>query len=259
MNQSRRGFAFLVVLLLMVVASVIVAVALQRAGLHAAITERQIIAYRQHHEMLGIRDYCDWWLGKRENDEAKLSEYARANRVAHRLALDNGVVVLISVIDGQGTLLRNLENVEDEGTRRWTIEMLARLPEGRTDLTRRSGKWPISFNGAPEEIIFALAGSDPRLGQLLLNLRDQGIKDQVEFQMALERANIEPLVTQALLRNLTFTPSLWRLNVEVVHPDQLFRYTLLVEKINASTKIQEWRAVSDQEAQRLFTTTVEQP
>lgn len=250
--QRRTGFAFLLMLMMIAVAGILVGAALQRSAASSAITARQIEGYQRHHEMLGIRDYTESWLGKTENKPEQLAEYARSGEVAHRLVLDNRIVILISVMDGQGTVLRSLANVTNQDHRRWLVEVLSRLPLNRPDLTRRSGPHQISLNAAPDEVLEALAGFDPKVSAGLRDARDRGASNVTDLQNALQRRNVEDLVTHALSQYVTFTPSLWRLNVEVVYPDHVNRYTLLAEKKANLTKLHEWRPVEESEAERLF-------
>jgi hypothetical protein len=240
------------VLLLIAVAAIAVGAALQRSAAQSLIVSKQIDGYRNHHEMLGIADYCRWWIGKRENDAKALTGFARSGEAAHRLVLDNNVVVLISIKDGQGTVLRSLTEIGGSEQRRWLVEILSRLPANRPDLTRRSGGALISLNAAPDEVLDALAAYDTRTVVGLREARAKGVANTTEFQQALERHNVESMVIQTLTTRIAFEPTLWRMNVEVIHPDRVNRYTLLAEKKANLTKLQEWRPVGEGEAERLF-------
>lgn len=247
-----RGFAFLLLLSMLVVAAIVVATGLRRASAHALLVEKQLEGYRRHHEMLGIRDYIRTWIGRPKNDAAQLTQFAAAGEPVHRLVLDHTVVVLISVQDGQGTVLRNLADVSNAEMRRWLVELLGRLPRDRPDLTRRSGPPHISLRHAPDEVLDALAAYDPRTSEALREARDRGVANPTELQMLLTRAGVETMLAQAVMKYITFEPSLWRLNVEVVYPDRVNRYTLLAEKRANISSLHEWRPVPDSEAERLF-------
>lgn len=256
---NRRGFAFLMVLMLLAIAAIVIGASLQRSSAHSLMVNKQLDGYRDHHEMLGMADYCRWWIGKRENDSKQLSSFARSREVAHRLGLDNDVVVLISIKDGQGTVLRSLVEVADSEQRRWLVEVLSRLPANRPDLTRRSGSAQISLNAAPDEVLDALGAYDTRTVAGLREARARGVANSTEFQQALERHNVESMVIQTLTPRITFEPTLWRMNVEVIHPDRVNRYTLLAEKKANITKLQEWRPVGEGEAARLFGMELSRP
>lgn len=252
-RASRPGFVFLTVMLMLAIAAIILGVALQRSNMHATITQRQIDGYIEHHELLGIRDYAKNWLD-RQNDPGKLAAYAESGDVAHRFALDEGTVLRIYVTDGQGTVLRGLAAVPNRETRRWLAGVLARIPQDRSDLTRRSGPPQVSIRSAPDEVLLAIAGGNQELFAALVSARSKEVKNPVELLQALDRAGVDANVAQTLGRHLVVEPSLWRLNVEAVHPEGIRRYTLLAEKRQNVTQMHEWRAVGEAEAQNLFLT-----
>ncbi len=253
LRASRPGFVFLTVLLMLAVAAIILGVAMQRSNMHAAITQRQIDGYIEHHELLGIRDYAKNWLD-RQSDAGKLASYAESGEVAHRFALDEGTVLRIYVTDGQGTVLRGLSTVPNLETRRWLAGVLARIPQDRTDLTRRSGPAQVSIRSAPDEVLLAIAGGNQELFSALVSARGKEVKNPVELLQVLDRAGVDANVGQTLSRHLVVEPTLWRLNVEAVHQEGIRRYTLLAEKRQNVTQMHEWRAVGEAEAQNLFMT-----
>lgn len=254
---QRRGFVFMAVLLLIVVATLVLAAAMQRSSVYAAITERQLDGYRAHHELLGIRDYCENWIRKQDTSRASgkgptLADFARSRDVAHRFALDDGLVILISVQDGQGSVLRTLGGITNNETRRWLAGVLQRLPQDQPDLTRRGGPHQISLPGAPDEVLRAVAGGNESLFDALAGARDEKLKNAADLLAHLDQKGVEPAVAQTLSRHLVLEPTLWRLNVEAVHPDAVRRYTLLLETRNNVSIAHEWRTVSQTEAERLF-------
>lgn len=251
-RRHRRGFAFLMVLMLLAVAAILVGASLQRSAVASLMTARQLEGYQRHHEMLGIRDYGRSWIQKAENKPEQLAKYAQSDEPAHRFVVDKSIVILITVQDGQGTVLRSLSNVGNAETRRWVVEVLSRLPLDRPDLTRRSGPPQVSLHAAPDEVLDALAGFDSRVLAGLREARDRRAANPTELQQALQKHNVEDLAAHALSQNITFEPSLWRLNVEVVYTDHVNRYTLLAEKRNNMTELHEWRPVPEAEAERLF-------
>jgi hypothetical protein len=240
------------VLMLLAIAGITVAAALRRASAAAAFTQRQMEGYQRHHEMLGIHDYVRTWLSKTETSPELLASGARTGEVVHRFVVDNNVVILITVMDGQGTVCRSVAQAPHPDTKRWMIEMLSRLPPDRPDLTRRSGPPQISLQAAPDEVIDALAGFDAKVAAGLRDARDRGVKNATELQTTLQKRNIEDMVAQTLSQHIAFEPSLWRLNVEVVHPEAVNRYTLLGEKRANIVGLYEWRPVTESEAERLF-------
>ncbi|MBL8744782.1 MAG: hypothetical protein JNK58_00340, partial [Phycisphaerae bacterium] len=91
-----------------------------------------------------------------------------------------------------------------------------------------------------------------KLSAGLRDARDKRAANPTELQASLQRYNVEDMAANAVTQYLTFEPSLWRLNVEVVYPDHVNRYTLLAEKRNNMTELHEWRPVGDAEAESLF-------
>lgn len=252
---ARRGFVFILVLFLLMIATIVVAASLQRSSASMLTSEKMLDGYRRHHEMLGIRDYGRSWLQKTENKPDQLAKYAASGEVAHRFVIENPgntVVILISIQDGQGTVLRSLASVTNDDIRRWLVEVLSRLPLNRPDLTRRSGSPQVSLHAASDEVLDAIAGFDNKLSVGLREARDRGAANPTELQAALQRHNVEDIVANTITQYLTFEPTLWRLNVEVVYLDHINRYTLLAEKRNNMTELHEWRPVSEAEAQELF-------
>lgn len=246
-----RGFVFLTVLLMLAVATIVLTVALQRSNLQATIAQRQIDGYVEHHELLGVRDYANNWL-TRQNEPGKLAEYAEKGDVAHRFALDEGTVLRIHVADGQGTVLRSLATITSPETRRWLAGVLSRIPQDSIGLTRRAGPPQVSIRSAPDEVLQAIAGGNPELFSALVAARSKEVKTPVELLQALDRAGVDANVAQTLSRHLVVEPTLWRLNVEAVHPEGIRRYTLLAEKRMNLTQMHEWRAVGEAEALTLF-------
>lgn len=254
-RASRPGFVFVLVLMLLVLAGIVVGASLQRSTASMLMAERQLEGYRKHHEMLGIRDYASSWLRKPEYKPDLLGALAESGEVAHRFVIENpgnNIVILISVRDGQGTVLRSLASITNPDLRRWVVEVLSRLPPNRPDLTRRSGPALVSLHAASDEVLDAIAGFDTKLSAGLRDARDKGAENATELQASLQRHNVDDLAANAVTKYLSFEPSLWRLNVEVVYPDHINRYTLLAEKENNLTKLHEWRPVGDSEAESLF-------
>ncbi len=242
-SRRERGFVFVLVLVLAGAGAIIVAAALQRSAMQARVVEHQIEGYERHHELLGARDIVELWLLR--NEAQNLRSKADTNEPVHNLALENGVVYKIYVYDGQGTALKSLEFVSGPEVRKWVVEMVKRLPPHRTDLTRRVGPHQISIRAAAPEILAALAGGDSGLFKALVEAQEEKVKDLTELGRVLDKNGIDSPVAQALARNLTFDPVLWRLEVEAVHPHRTRWYIMLAEKSGTNTKMHEWRALDD--------------
>ncbi len=241
--RREQGFVFVVVLLLAAMGAIIVAAALQRSTMQARIIEHQIEGYERHHELLGARDIVELWLLR--NEARDLRQQSDTNVPVHNLALENGVVYKIYVYDGQGTALRSIDNVAGSEGRKWVVEMIKRLPPNRPDLTRRVGSHQISIRAAPPEVLLALAGGDSGLFKALAEAQEEKVADLSELGRILDKNGIDAPAAQAVSRNLTFDPNLWRLEVEAVHPHRTRWYIMLAEKSGAVTKLHDWRALDD--------------
>jgi len=256
--SGRRGFVFVLVLMLMAVSTIVIAGALRRAAVLDLIVERQLESYRLHHEMLGVRDWVHQWFKRPETTAEKLAEMARSGEVADRLVLEGeNLVFLISVIDGQGTVLRDLSLVKDAAARDFLAQTLSRLPADRPDLTRRAGPPTISLTSASDEVLEAMAGDNNDLFNGLADARDKSAKNTTELMQALDRAGVDNQTAQEIAPRIAFQTTLWRLNVEAVHAETIRRYTLLSEKAGNISLVHEWRSVSNSEAAQVFQTEIE--
>ena len=256
--SGRSGFVFVLVLMLMAVSTIVIAGALRRAAVLDLIVERQLESYRLHHEMLGVRDWVHQWFKRPETTAEKLAEMARSGEVADRLVLEGeNLVFLISVIDGQGTVLRDLSLVKDAAARDFLAQTLSRLPADRPELTRRAGPPTISLASASDEVLEAMAGDNNDLFNGLADARDKNAKNTTELMQALDRAGVDNQTAQEIAPRIAFQTTLWRLNVEAVHAETIRRYTLLSEKAGNISLVHEWRSVSNSEAAQVFQTEIE--
>ena len=230
----------------LVVSTIITASALRRAGMQALIAEDQFQSYLRHHELQGVRSIADVWLLR--NDAADLEKSANTGEPVTKQLVED-TLYRIYVQDGQGTVLNNLVGISGSVPQTWLIEMLSRLPRDRPDLTRAVGPWQLSIRTAPDEVLEAMAGGDPAMAIALKQARDEDIIDASALITALQDAGADVLAAQAIARNVTFKPSLWRIDIEVERtPDPIRRYVLLVEKARNIPRTLEWRVIDRGEA-----------
>lgn len=243
---SAGGYVFLIVLVFLVVASIITAAALRRAGMQAVLAEDQFNSYLRHHELQGVRAIADVWLLR--NDAAELEKHANTGEPVTKQLVED-TLYRIYVQDGQGTVLNNLIGISGSVPQTWLVEMLSRLPPDRPDLTRAVGPWQLSLRAAPDEVLEAMAGGDPALAIALRQARDDEVSDASALIDVLQEGGADVLAAQAIARNVTFKPSLWRIDIEVERiPDPIRRYVLLVEKARNLPRTLEWRALDRGEA-----------
>lgn len=244
--RCEAGYVFLIVLVFLVISTIITAAALRRAGMQALIAEDQFQSYLRHHELQGVRAIADVWLLR--NDAADLEKNANTGEPVTKQLVED-TLYRIYIQDGQGTVLNNLVGISGSVPQTWLVEMLSRLPQDRPDLTRAVGPWQLSLRSAPDEVLEAMAGGDPALAIALRNARDDGVNDPAKLIEALQEAGADVLAAQAIARNVTFKPTLWRIDIEVERtPDPIRRYVLLVEKARNLPRTLEWRVIDRGEA-----------
>ncbi len=242
----RSAYVFLIVLVFLVISTILTAAALRRAGMQAVVAEDQLHSYMRHHELQGVRAIADVWLMR--NDASSLEELANSGEPVTRQLVED-VVYRIYVQDGQGTVLNNLLGITGSVPQTWLVQMLSRLPPDRPDLTRAVGPWQLSIRSAPDEVLEAMAGGDPALAIALRQARDEDVKDAADLIARLQNAGADVLASQAIARNVTFKPTLWRIDIEVERPpDPIRRYVLLVQKARNIPRTLEWRAIAHGEA-----------
>lgn len=237
----RRGFAFVLVLGLLVMAGLVLTVGLSRGVNHSLAVERQIDDYRRHHELLGLRDLTELWLRKLQ--PGKLREYAESGDVVNRLIVGNDLVVLFRVRDGQGSVLTRVDRVPDQNTREWLVTILSRLNPERPDLLRAHGPPQMSLAAVDDEILRAIAGDDDDLFQALVRGRDDRADDRASLAATLNRARISPTISQQISQLLTIDPQLWILEIEVVQDNRSRFYEILAEVRGSVTTIFELRSL----------------
>lgn len=238
--SGRRGFALLTVLMLVVIASIVIGAALQRASLQNLIVEQQIDGYQRHHELQGVRAMVDAWLAKGESI-SKLTEFANTGETVDRIALESGVTYRVYAQDGQGTLLTNLSGIVGDVPRRWIISTLSRMPPDRPDLTRDAGPWRISLPAAPDEVLQAMSGDDPTIFSALKVARDEQVATVSEFLSTVQSRGVEDLTATTLSRYIVYSPDLWRFDIEAIHPDRTERYVVFAYVKGNNRKILAWR------------------
>lgn len=248
--RCAPGYVFLIVLMFLVISAIITGAALRRAGMQAQIAEDQFQSYQRYHELQGVRAISDVWLLR--NDAADLEKHANTGEPVTKQLVED-TLYRIYVQDGQGTVLNNLTGISGSVPQTWLIEMLSRLPADRPDLTRAVGPWQLSIRTAPDEVLDAMAGGDPALAIALRQARDEEVTDASELMTILQEAGADSLAAQAIARNVTFKPSLWRIDIEVEAPSgPIRRYVLLIEKARNLPRTLEWRVIDRDEAVQGF-------
>ncbi|TVQ33139.1 MAG: hypothetical protein EA376_03535 [Phycisphaeraceae bacterium] len=247
MNETsrtcRRGFALPVVMALLVIASLFITVAFQRQSQQSMMVQRQLVEYRRHHEMFGVRAITTLWL---EDNFSQLHELAtRPDEVdfAYGFVLPTGAVIRIFVRDGQGTVPIDASGLDEAGAE-MLAQILDRLPPERPDLVRRVGPHQISVNAAPREALMAMVEEEDAnsFAERVLSARRGGDIDRAEFERILRlRGGVDDAERNALINLVTFTPGLWRLDIHVTDDQGERVFHMLTERPRQrSIAIHEW-------------------
>ena len=247
----RRGFTFVLVLIVTILATAMISWQLRRMNLRAVATQMQVDAYEEHHQLLGVRDVVWNWARRRSANRSldSMAQVAATPGPHYVTEMPGQFTIKVWVRDGQGTILANLNGAENERRRELMIELLRRVPIDRPDLTRRGGPMSMSVTALPDLVIDALCGGDEQLASTLRYLRDDTSRERRDLRAELVQQGYEPNDIADIYGLLTFEPVLWRLDVLAVRarPDGTLpvpsRYALLVELGGGEPKLHEWRPV----------------
>lgn len=240
--RQRRGFVFVMVLALIGVATITLASAIRRATLQGQLAQMQIEGYERHHEMQGVKALVQMYLFRQ--DAQDLRDLASSGTPVQTIRFDNAKTIRLYVQDGQGTVLRNLMEVDDAEGQRFLEATLSRLPPGRLDLTRLSGPWKVSLAAAPDEVLVAIAGDDPSLASALIAARDEEVGNTGEMLQMLDSHGVETVTAQAVSRNLDFEPFVWRIDVEVIDRRGDRYYSTMASRRGNLPRILEWHTLN---------------
>lgn len=243
--RARRAFAMPLMLLVLLSASLIVTVALQRQEAQTRQVERQINEYRRRHDMYGVRAVVLKWI--RELTRSELAEHADSPDKTHVFELPSGARAVARIQNGQGLPLRSSATVENELKPQY-FAMLARLRE-RPDLTRGVGPWQISVNGAPREVLEAMTEENgPTFADEVLRLRrGSGGVDRAEFSQAVSTINMDSDDRLFITRAAVFDSTLWKVVVETEDWAGKRRYDMLLERSATETVVHEWIEYAEDE------------
>lgn len=243
-STSRRdgGYVFLLILMLITIAAITSGASLERASMQTHLTQMQIEGYERYHELQGVKTIAQIFLFRQESQN--LQELANTGRPVQTLRFDDGLIIKMYVQDGQGTILRNTADLTEDNSLRFIRATLSRIPEDRLDLTRTAGPWKVSLRAAPDGVLMAMAGGDHDLYEGLREARDEEVPDSGQLIRILDRHGVETPAAQAVARNIIFQTSLWRIDLEVVRPNQTNYYTTTVLRLNNFPRILEWDALS---------------
>ncbi len=233
MTSSRRGYALPLVLLLALVASVVMAMVLDRQRTQTLSQKRQLNHYRDDHFAKGLQETIDAWM--KSVAARPLAELLAEDGHALDMDLAGGVTLRLYAFDGQGSILTEIMGLTGEArvNAAGLVNALSQLPpelrnassgfeRGRlTELTRRFGPLAISVNSAPEAVLNAAiryASGDKSAGDKvmsLINARSEKVLAAPDLSDWLAKLDMETNQRSTLSRLLTTQPSLYRLEARL--------------------------------------------
>lgn len=217
---SRRGFALPLVLLLALVASLGVAVILNRSGVSGAAVNQQLKVYQRHHTHAGMKEMVDRWLA---TTHGSLQEQLESDGQAFIIELPRNRRIRVVITDGQGTLLDDLRGLygAEASFTGIAVDTVRRAvdtndPAVAAACFRTAGPAAISVNSAIPEVLEAMAtavlpGRDgQRLAQEYLTRRERALIAQAEIRSIALEANATNEDADALERMFVAVPTVWR-------------------------------------------------
>ncbi len=243
-RPGERGFAFLLVLALVGIATLMIGAAVNRATVEANFAQMQIDGYERHHEVRGVVSQVQVFVSRAESSEM-YEQLNTGEPVQVTSFADTRTVVRMYAQDGQGGILRNIDSISDDTGRRFLEAALMRIPGNRMDLVRMNGPWQVSFRSAPEEVLWAMCAGDRNLFDNLKAAQRRDITDQGDLIRFLDGRGIEVPVATAVTANFVFVPQVWRFDVEVERDGRISAYCVWVKSRTAPPEVLEWRTLHD--------------
>lgn len=258
LRTTRPGFALAYVLLLVVVASVMIAAGLMRTGAQARVTQRRVDGYHEYHELMSIVDTIDFWATAVKNP-SDVIDMARNGGERATIRLRDDLRLQLRISDAQGTVLARLDRSPDQERTDWLLRTLELLgPENIDRYTRKAGSFQISFNAAEEPVLAAVADGNGELFNALLTAHAQRPETSHDFEKLLQNQGVDVETTRALSqRFFTFSPSVLRIDAVLYSPfvEEERYYTILMELRGGEAYFYEWKKLKSIPSGRRGSTT----
>lgn len=220
--HSPRAFALPMVIMIVMLASLLIAVMLQRSSAQGYTVKRQMDSYLEHHASRGFQEVLNFWIGSL--GRFSLLDVLEEDGHAFDLILTDRSVVSVSIADAQGSLTTSLVGLSDdqEYLVLEPLHWLDTMYPGRTDLVRPAGPIAASAQTAPKEVLDAIEGAlldaEPTgtLASAILAARADGKIDAAELTAAGSEAGFTSGQTAGDFRQLlTVEPTMYRAIVEL--------------------------------------------
>lgn len=221
----KRAFALPLVVILSMVATMVIAVMLERQSQQTLVTIRQLRWTQDRHLESGVREVVGAWV---KGATRRLGEIAREGGHALDLTMDDGRTFRLEIEDAQGSILSVFDGVpanEQELASQLYDTIVLRTGDFATleEWTRNVGPVAVSAATAPEAVLAAVASIHLGQGQAAAMARDIVLarenRDSSGGPQWLRRilndyvSDLED--RRELQRLLVADPSLWRILVSV--------------------------------------------
>lgn len=244
LHAHRRGFALPLVVLLALVASLMVAVMLDRSTTQAYMVKRQLDNYRDDHFAKGMQEAIDSWM--KSVATKPMLEMLEHDGHAMDLELADGVILKLYVFDAQGSVLTDFAMLQGDSITDAqgvamaysgiSVEELQKASKALAEteqkvrtagrytpvsLTRRYGSPAVSANSAPDPVLAAVANfaSGPELVQQLIDAVNVARADKPlaanDLADLIAKLQTEPEIRAILQRLLTAQPTFWQLEARL--------------------------------------------
>jgi hypothetical protein len=232
-KHARRGYALPLVLLLALVASVVMAMVLDRQRTQTLSQKRQMDHYRDDHFAKGMQEAIDAWM--KSVAARPFNELLGPDGHALDMDLAGGVTLRLYAFDGQGSILTEIMGLTGEARvdAANLISELSQLPpelratltgfqRGRlTEMTRRYGPLQISVNSAPEPVLhaavrYAFGGSKSADAvNAIVEARSEKVLTAPDLSDVIAKLKGEINERSVMTRLLTTQPVLYRLEARL--------------------------------------------
>lgn len=229
--RARRGFILPLSIMLVLIASILLAAMLSRQSAQSLSAARQLGQYAAHHTERGLDDVIGAWV--RNGSRRPLRERLTETGLAFEISLPNGVsgrsnapeVMQVYFEDAQDTVLSDLSTLRgqaaDDGAR--MLDALQQVAGGAAkDLTRTMGPVAVSAQSSSKTVLtaafIAATGSTTTdfAVDTILKARSEGTLTSATIQEAARAGNFDTDQTNAIVRFIVAESSFWKLKVDIL-------------------------------------------
>ncbi|MEZ6233810.1 MAG: hypothetical protein R3B68_06435 [Phycisphaerales bacterium] len=223
-EAARPAFALPMVIMLVMLATLLIAVMLQRSTVQGFTVKRQMDSYIEHHASRGFQEVLNFWI--RSLGRVPVTEVLEDDGYVFSLSVGRDEI-RVFIQDAQGSLKASLQGLP-EAQQYLVLEPLHWLDTtypNRPDLVRSVGPISVSAMTAPREVLDAIEGAltdaapTGALADGIISARADGSITRPEIVAAGQSANLTAGPSANDLINLvTHEPTLLRAIVELHQP-----------------------------------------